>query len=152
MIYDSLENLSRYIAFAPEAVGRLADELSALSYETPAGKKTLIVGKLFIMVQCYNTRKNDLEQLESHEEFADLQLVVSGDETGYCGAVENLECVREMTDDYALFRANADAAQSIALSQGKFAVFFPGEGHMAGFGDGSPVVKAVVKIHRSLLK
>lgn len=154
MIYETLKNLSVYSAMAPEAVKLLAEKLPQLNGETPNGKIVLIEDKLFILIQRYNTRSFEESKVETHGNFADLQMLLAGrEEIGYAD-VAGLPCLSEYNaeGDYALFEAQKEQMTFMTLNPGNFTIFLPGEGHMPGCGDGSAVVKAVIKIHKSLLK
>lgn len=154
MIYDTLKNLTVYSGIAPEAVALLAEKLPQLNSDTPNGKIVLIEDKLFILIQRYNTRSFEESKVETHSNFADLQMLLDGSEKiGYADTAA-LPCLAEYNAeaDYALFGAEKPQVTFVDLKPGCFAIFFPEEGHMPGCGDGSEVTKAVIKIHKSLLK
>ncbi len=153
MIFDSLENLKCYRGIAPEAVALLVDALAGLNSDAPTGKTVLIPDKLFILVQRYATGAVADGKLEIHKNFADLQMLLSGNELIGYAPVKDAACLTpyDGEGDYALYRAEADELLLAALKPGNFTIFLPEEGHMPGRGDGSNVVKVVVKIHKSLL-
>ena len=153
MIYDTLENLSRYSGIAPEAVNALLKTLPEFSADAPAGKTVLIEDKLFILVQHNVTRNSCDGKIETHADFADLQMLVKGDELIGYADVSELETLEPYNKegDYAFYAQCAGKTVLLPLKPGNFAIFFPGEGHMPGCGNGTEVVKIVVKIHKSLL-
>ena len=148
------ESLKRGQELVPEAFTALQKVLADLGADTPVGKQEIIDGKLFVIVQEYNTHAPDAEKLEIHEEFADLQMLLSGRETIFYAPVDGLPCVSayDAEKDCAFFRADLNKLQPVELYPGNFTIFFPGEGHMPGCGDGTAVIKAVIKIHRSLFR
>lgn len=153
MIYDTLNNLGNYLPLAPEAVKALLQALPAYSTDSPNGKTILIQDKLFILVQRYATRSFAESKVETHSNFADLQMLLAGNEYIGYAPVDKLEVLTsyQEQDDYALFAAEEKKVTLLPLEPGNFAIFFPEEGHMPGCGDKSSVVKIVVKIHKSLL-
>ena len=154
MIFDTLKNLPAYRNLAPQAVELLLEALPGFSADSPNGKTVLIEDKLFILIQRYNTRSFEESKVETHSNFADLQMLLDGSENiGYADTAA-LPCLAEYNAeaDYALFGAEKTQVTFVDLKPGCFAIFFPEEGHMPGCGDGSEVTKAVIKIHKSLLK
>ena len=153
MIYDTLNNLGNYLPLAPEGVKALLNALPGYSAASPDGKTVLIEDKLFVLVQRYATRSFAESKIETHSEFADLQMLLSGNEYIGYAPVDQLEVLTpyQADGDYALFAAAEKKVTLLPLEPGNFAIFFPEEGHMPGCGDKSEVVKIVVKIHKSLL-
>lgn len=153
MIYDTLDNLVQYSGIAPDAVAALLKSLPEFSADSPAGKTVLIENKLFVLIQHNITRPAEDGKIETHADFADLQMVLSGEERIGYASVTGLENVTPYNKegDYALYDFAAEKTVLLPLYPGNFAIFLPEEGHMPGRGNGSNVVKAVVKIHKSLL-
>lgn len=153
MIFDTLKNLPAYRNLAPQAVELLLEALPGFSADSPNGKTVLIEDKLFILIQRYNTRPVADSKVETHAEFADLQMLLDGSELIGYAPVEQLEelSAYDAAGDYALYEPAAEKVSMLKLQPGNFTVYLPGEGHMPGCGDGTPVVKAVIKIHKSLL-
>lgn len=153
MIYDTLKNLGNSLPLAPEAIKLLQKALPEFTADSPTGKTVLLEDKLFILVQRYATRAFAESKVETHASFADLQMLLAGrEEIGYA-PVEKLKILTpyQSEKDCALFAADEQAVTMLPLVPGNFAIFFPGEGHMPCCGDGSDVVKVVIKIHKSLL-
>ena len=153
MIFADLNSLADYAGIAPKAVELMAKRLPELTAAMPNGKEVLIEDKLFILIQRYATHPAEESKVEIHRNFADLQMLVAGNETIGFSPVEELEILTPYDEkgDYALYRADWQKSTSLAMKAGNFAIFLPEEGHIPGCGDGSSVVKAVVKIHKSLL-
>ncbi len=153
MIYDTLENLYQYSQIAPAAITSLLKALPDFSAASPTGKTVLIENKLFILIQNYCTRPAGENKIETHSEFADLQMLLDGREFIGCSRVAGAETVRpyDLESDYALYAPEEGQSVMLPLKPGDFAIFLPEEGHIPGCGDGSPVLKMVVKIHKSLL-
>ena len=153
MIYDSLDNLGQYLAVAPEAINILQKKLSEITVDSPNGKTILIEDKLFIIVSRYATSSQAESKVETHSNFADLQMLIGGNEKIGYAPVDSLPVLTpyQKQDDYALYELNSENTVFLPLIPGNFAIFFPEEGHIPGCGNGSEVVKVVVKIHKSLL-
>lgn len=154
MIYDTISNLKQYRNIAPEAIDMICKVLPEYTADSPNGKSELIENKLRILIQRYNTRSPENSKVEIHADFADLQMLLDGREMIGYADVDELECLTPYNaeGDCALFAAEPEKITACDLKPGNFTIFLPGEGHMPGCGDGSPVVKMVVKIHKSLLK
>ena len=153
MIFDTLKNLQTYSSLAPQALELLLKALPAFSAASPNGKTVLIEDKLFILIQRYDTRQEKDSKVETHAEFADLQMLLDGKELIGYAPVEQLKEISgyDASCDYALYEPADNQVSMLKLAPGNFTIFLPGEGHMPGCGDGTPVVKAVIKIHKSLL-
>ena len=149
MIFDCLENLSRYSSAIPHAeqVIRFLAESFA---ETPAPGKYELDGKeLFVNVQEYATKAYNPEKLEYHQSYIDIQLLFDGEESIYYSPLDGLDVTMEFNaeKDCGLRRLPApEQGIKLAMKRGNFALFFPGEGHIPCVGDGRTVHKAVVKI------
>ena len=149
MIFDCLENLSRYSSVIPHAeqVIRFLAESFA---KTPAPGKYELDGKaLFVNVQEYATKAYNPDKLEYHQEYIDIQLLFDGEESIYYSPLDGLDVTMEFDadKDCGLRRLPApEQGTKLAMKRGNFALFFPGEGHIPCVGDGRTVHKAVVKI------
>ena len=154
MIYDSLDNLAKYAHLAPEAVEILLKKLPEFTPDSPKGKSVLIEDKLFVIVQRYATKDVAESKVETHANFADLQMLLAGNEKIGFAPVEKLEvlCPYQEQGDCTLYAVNPENAVFLPLEPGNFTIFFPEEGHIPGCGNGAEVVKIVVKIHKTLLR
>ena len=150
MIYDKIENLSRYAKSFPDA-DKVIAFLEKCAAETPApGKYELDGKKLFVNVQRYSPKTFDPDKLEYHRNYIDIQLLLSGAEKLYYAPLDGLETVMPYTPekDCGMDRLPApEAGTEVSLVPGNFVLLFPEEGHIPGVGDPeTTVVKAVVKI------
>lgn len=127
MILDNIKNLKNY----PFADGRL---LRALEYlrdtdfsALPDSTCQVDGSDLYYFVQTYETRPaNDTP--EAHRQYVDIQYVLSGTE---CMGVGQLEQMTEEVEarpqkDIWFYHGPMD---TITVSQGMFAVFFPNDVH-----------------------
>lgn len=152
MIYDRLENLPAYIALAPEAVPKIVEFLGKCGAgEIAEGRHELDGSKLYVNVQSYDSKPFSEGMLEYHKKYVDLQLLLAGSETLYY-APAGTPVTKEYNEenDCGFNQVPADALP-LKLEVGNFVLLLPEEGHLPGVGDGSGVVKAVVKIAAELL-
>ncbi|MBQ0001575.1 MAG: YhcH/YjgK/YiaL family protein [Clostridiales bacterium] len=103
----------------------------------------------YYMVQSYNTKPVEACRLESHEQYADIQWVLKGEERLDIVATEGLEAEEPYNaeKDVAFWKAPACMMQMI-LTDGGYAVLYPENAHRPGraVGEPSPVRKIVVKV------
>ena len=150
MIFDKLENLSRYAGSFPGA-DKVIAFLKECAAKPPApGKYELDGKKLFVNVQQYSPKTFNPEKLEYHKDYIDIQLLLSGAETLYYAPLDGLAEAMpyDAGKDCGMDRLPAPAAgTAIPLVPGNFVLLYPEEGHLPGIGDpATTVVKAVVKI------
>lgn len=128
MIYDSLENMQRYMNLHPQ----LAEAFRYLQGEEwkqlPNGRIVLNGDRLFANVDRYTTVAE--KPFETHERYVDIQCIVSGDEIiGVAPAEELVE--KEAYDkqrDIAFWEAKRPYTQ-VHMHPGWFLMLFPGEAH-----------------------
>lgn len=152
MIYDELENLESYRDLASDAISKLTTFCLSLNPDTPFGRYEVDGTKLYAQIRRMNTHAADPDKLEIHREFLDLHLVLEGRETVYYRPVSGLTETRAYNpeSDIAFFRSEPEAETALELLPGRFAIFFPGEGHRPDCGPAdSEVIKVMIKIHRS---
>ena len=152
MIFDTLKNLPAYRNLAPQAVELLLEALPGFSADSPNGKTVLIEDKLFILIQRYESFPPAEGNYEVHRNFVDLQMLLDGKEEIYYTGNDTLECTKpyDAEKDFAMYAVDENKT-ILTMEPGNFAIFLPEEKHLPGRGDGSKVVKAVIKIHRSLI-
>jgi YhcH/YjgK/YiaL family protein len=93
--------------------------------------------------------------VELHAKYVDIQAVLNGNETIYCLPTDGLEVIEEM--DYArdrgFFKFAPGKETSLAMTDGTFALFLPGEGHLTGLNDTNATIRKIVfKVAIDLLK
>ena len=155
MIYDKLSNLKIYAALAPEAWKPAADFIAAWTPETELGRHVLVPDRVFADVLCYQTQPLAERKVEEHARFIDIQAILSGSETICCMPTDGLEVLSPMDRelDRAFFKFAAGRETRLSMTEGSFAVFLPGEGHLTGWNDDRVTVrKIVVKVAPELLK
>ncbi len=149
MIYDSTKNLSRYSDFP--YLNEILDFLKKSNLqELPTGDIAIKEDLLYVKVLRYIPNNADRNFFETHQYYADLQLIVNGTEAIYI--VDNKHLIEtdefKMTGDFTFYKAETNVSEFV-LEQGQFAVFFPGEAHKPGCTYNSvqqEVLKLVFKI------
>lgn len=144
MIFDHISNLARYASLHPSISSVVeilsAGKLSDGSFSTPDGS-------LKYSVQSYETKDED-KAFEYHRQNADVQVMLKGEEICQFSRVEpDMEAEAFRSADIAFM--NADADERLLLSEGMFAIYFPGELHKPGLavdGKCSKAQKAVFKL------
>lgn len=144
MIIDRLENLEKYTSLNPlfaQAVEFLkSNDLAALEL----GKTELQGKDLFVNVTETKPKAKEEARLETHRDFIDIQIPLSGTEVmGYTAACLPADAPYNEEKDITFFEGPAESY--IAVKPGMFAIFFPQDGHAPGITpDG--VKKIIVKV------
>lgn len=97
----------------------------------------------------------DDTKAEAHEEYVDVHVILSGQETiGYMINSDSLCTMNYVFEDDCMLQAELNNEQFVTLDQGQFCIFFPREWHRPmvkrEFGY-NRVDKAVIKVRASIL-
>ena len=146
MITDHLANglcyatidarLARAIEFLQRA------DLAAL----PEGRHDIDGDAVYALVQRYTSKIPEEGRWEAHQRYADLQIVVEGEERmGYGQIGRFARGTYDPAKDIEFLTGEGDF---VRLTAGEFIVLWPGEVHMPGMAVGAPaaVRKIVMKI------
>lgn len=151
MIVDTLENRHLYTQLNPRLAKALAHLADTDFSQIEVGTYPLEGKDIFVIVNDYETKPKETEPFEVHQQYIDVQYVVSGEEEfGYL-PLANQTPSKPYFDkhDYAEFdyKSNQDDAAFIPLKAGMFALFFPGDIHMPGTSaTPNKVRKVVIKV------
>lgn len=149
MIYDRCGEWMKYAALGGELFKKAFEAVSGLAADTPEGRIEIVPGRLFINVFSYDAKAPEDIRIEIHREYVDIQRVLSGVEYGVCAPAEELRVLEayDAERDCGFFVPEEDKLSRVVLDPGRFAVFFPGEGHSCHrFGGCARLRKAVAKI------
>ena len=146
MIQDLLQNAKRYESLNPrfkQAFDFLVKEDLA---NLPLGKMELDGKNLYVIVQDAEGKTVDSARMETHDQYIDIQVPVSGAELMGWIARKNL---KQETDAYnpekdITFYADK-TTNLIKVQPSEFVIFFPEDGHQPGIGEGK-WKKIVVKV------
>lgn len=146
MVIDRLENIEKYTSLHP-LFGQVADFLKSHDLQSLETGKTELKGKeLLVNVTQIKPKEKESAKLETHREFIDIQIPVSGTEImGYTPAADCLpaDAPYNAEKDITFFEGLAESY--IEVKPGMFAIFFPQDGHAPGITPDS-VKKIIVKV------
>lgn len=147
MITDKIENLRNYAKIDP-AFTKIADWLDGNDMaELPTG--SIEIGDGIILNLSEYEPYPTPDKWEAHLKYADLQVVVRGNERMDSAPVSNGEGGEGYhdDDDYELYKSCGDTYTSIFGTEGIFAYFAPCDAHRPGLKyKADKVKKAVFKI------
>ena len=146
MIIDTLQNFEKYICLHPlfKTVAQFLKDNQLDTLET--GKHPIMGDDLFVNIQAAKGKTPEEAVVETHRIMADIQILISGEETyGYIPT----ECLPEADYDEVKDMAKFPgvAAQSfVTCRPGMFAIFFPQDGHAPCITEEPEIRKAIFKV------
>lgn len=146
MVVDTLENLEKYASLNPLFAQAIEFLKSHDLHAMEVGKTELNGKDLVINIAQTTPKTKEQAKLETHNEFIDIQVPLSG--TEIMGYTPGKDCVLadapySAEKDITFFEGLAETY--IAVKPGMFAIFFPQDGHAPGISpDG--VKKVIVKV------
>ncbi|AGH82466.1 hypothetical protein PCNPT3_12650 [Psychromonas sp. CNPT3] len=134
---------------------------SALDFLNKTDLKALSLGRheiqgedIFANVMSFDSVPASQKEAEVHQQYIDLQCLISGEEKIEFGLAAHYELSQayDKENDFALV-VNIENKSEVVLCADMFAVFFPGQPHKPGciVTEKANIKKIVVKIHRKLL-
>ncbi|MCT8987834.1 YhcH/YjgK/YiaL family protein [Shewanella phaeophyticola] len=148
MIVDTLVNRHLYTQLNPRLATALAHLADTDFSQLEIGNYPLEGKDIFVIVHDYQTVPKHTAPFEVHQQYIDVQYVVSGEEEfGYLPLADQTPSKAYFADhDYANYdyESNKQDAAFIPLKAGMFALFFPGDIHMPGTSDTPQQVRKVV--------
>ena len=146
MILDVLENAHRYLALHMNFANAFDFLLRPDLKELPVGKYEVDGESIYAMVAKEPGRRKEDAQLETHERYIDIQLILDGvDDMGW---KSKSLCKKpagkyDQETDEQIFMDEPDTW--ISTKSGAFVIFFPEDAHMSLISSGQ-IHKVVVKI------
>lgn len=144
MIISNLKNANRYGGI-DEKVAACLKYAEKLDASTPCGRYD-VCKDVYVNVMEYAPKGSAQATIETHKIYADLQLVLDGEEfMGYIDPRDMLpDIAYDGEKDIALWKGNIAL---LPLRSGDYALFFPGEPHAPSlYKKEGKVKKAVFKI------
>lgn len=145
MVIDRLENIEKYASLNP-LFAQAIDFLKSHDLNALEVGKTELSKDLLVNVALTKPKAKEDAKLETHRDFIDIQIPLSGTEImGYTAAVDcnPADAAYNAEKDITFFEGEAESY--IAVKPGMFAIFFPQDGHAPGITpDG--VKKVIVKV------
>lgn len=153
MILGEVKSLSR-AELHPLLVETIARVMATRPQDHAPGRYALQGDDVFMNVMCFTTQLPEQKKAELHEQYIDIQLLVSGAERILYGVVGSArECEeRHEEEDYQLCR-RIEGMVEVCMKPGMYAVFMPGEPHKPGctVTEANEIHKVVIKVRASLL-
>ena len=146
MIFDTMEHWQDY-AWPSERFVRAFEYLEGLDASAENGRYAIDGDDVYCMVQSYETRPREGHQFEAHRVYADIQVLLAGEESILWAPTPELTVVKPYEPDIE-FYALTPAPMDLVLVPGRFCVLFPQDAlapcttHVAA----SNVRKAVIKV------
>ena len=138
MIFDKLENLEKYASVHPR-FAKAIPFLKELIATNPTNGRYYMPdadaeGAVFANVNSYETGAcTATSQMETHQKYIDIQIILEGQETIYLPSLESLGAVTKAYDataDYEMATIpSPESCIRLNVSAGSFAIFFTGEPH-----------------------
>lgn len=146
MILDIRENLDRYRSLCEGFDQAIAFLLHPGLSERPPGRHDILGDSAYAVVAVEKGRRMEEAQLETHDRYLDIQMVLAGEDT--MGWKPRASCRHpsgpyDPEKDLCFYTDAPDAF--IPVKAGAFAVFFPEDAHMPLISEGT-IHKVVVKI------
>ncbi len=146
MIFDSLENSSRYTHLGPGLAAAFDFLVHSNLAALQPGRLDLQGEALYALVQEYTTKPAGLGFWEAHRRYIDLQYLLSGSERMGFARLDAMQLGEYVAEKD--FQPMNGIGQTLDLSAGEFVIFLPEDAHMPGLMLHTPtmVKKVVVKI------
>ncbi len=146
MVVDTLENLGNYASLNP-LFQQAIDFLTSRDLNTLEVGKIELKGKdLVVNVSQTSPKTKEQAKLETHNEFIDIQIPLSGEEImGYTVGKDCLPADAPYNAEKDITFFEGLAQDYITVKPGMFAIFFPQDGHAPGV-TATGVKKIVVKV------
>lgn len=144
MVVDKLENLEKYASLNP-LFAKAIEYLKGIDLNAQElGKVKLQGDELVVNFSQTNPKTKEEAKLETHNQFVDIQIPLSGIEImGYTPRADLPEAAYDADKDISFYQGLAESY--IPVKPGMFAIFFPQDAHAPGVSpDG--VKKIIVKV------
>ena len=147
MIKDQLKNaelysaLSRRFAVAFEYIS--TTNLSTLEN----GRHEILGSEVYAAISEYQTKPESEAKWESHKKYADIQIVISGEEKMGYAPLDTMKIKDEYNAEKDITILTG-SGEYVVAQPGSFVVFMPHDAHQPGvsIGAGSAIKKVVLKV------
>ena len=146
MVIDSLKNMRHYESLNP-LFKKAFDYIEQTDLNTlEPGKIVLIENELIVNVNQIGPKTKEEAKLETHDEYVDIQVPISGVEImGYTQRVDLPEAEYDAAIDMTLY--DGAAANYLTVTPGMFTLFFPEDGHAPGI-TSTGLKKIIIKVKK----
>ncbi len=129
MIYDKIENMGRYFN-GDDKFAAVEPALKAfLKSPFDSGKIEIDGDNMWCNVAKYDVKADSPLKYEAHRVYADVQIMVDGEELFGWANINECEITEDFKDGNDIAFMQARDGQFFALKKGYFAVFFPEDAH-----------------------
>ena len=146
MILDTLDNWTKY-AWDGTRFRAAFEYLERLDPAMPDGTYQIDGDSVYCMMQSYATTPLEGHEFESHRVYADVQYLVSGQESIFWAPTPELSVTKPYKPDIAFYSLVASPTE-LVLAPGQFCVLYPQDAHVPCVMHQKPsnVRKAVIKV------
>ena len=148
MIYDTLQNSGKYF-HKDSSLSKAISFAIGFDHSKSDGRYEIEAEKIYALVSSYETSPASEKEFEVHRKYADVQVVIGGEEKIEISLSPELKSVSEYSDtkDKVLVEPPEYSA-SLVMSPGYFAVIYPNEAHRpnCNLREKTRVRKIVVKV------
>jgi YhcH/YjgK/YiaL family protein len=129
MIYDTLENFGKYF-YTGSPLFRALSFAVEFDPSKPDGIYEIESEKIYATVSSFETSPASQKRFEIHRKYADVQVVIEGEEKVEVSLSSELKSVSEYDDakDTVFLEEPKDSA-SLVMRRGNFAVIYPNVPH-----------------------
>lgn len=149
MVLDTIDNLKRY-SFLPyiEEIWKFIEINNIL--ELPASDIPILKDELYVKVLKYTPMEASKGFFETHNQYADLQLVIKGQESMFYVNPKRIIPTDKfkLKGDFKFYDA-FNCISELLVSEDEFTIFLPGEPHKPGCltgNDDREIMKLVFKV------
>lgn len=149
MIYGELKEIDNYRGISKN-LDLAFDYIKTGAYKNGKYGKNEVIGDTVYFNMPENAKTKDKENgfIESHKQFIDIHIVISGDENiGYLDP-RNGKIVQEYNENGDFAEWKGEVEMFFHMDNTKFLIFFPDEPHMAmvKFGEDRDIKKVIFKV------
>ena len=150
MIFDNLKNCETYYSVHPNFKPAFDFIKKAIAEGLEVGKYEIDGTNLYASVQEYTTKLAPDGKFEGHNNYIDIQYIISGEELMEVGDIEKFTAKTEYNDvkDVTFYHDLEGVTQGV-VRDGEYGIFFPHDIHKPGMsfnGKQCTVKKIVVKV------
>lgn len=131
MIFDKIENLSRY-RLLNKKFNKIIEFISERDLnDIEDGKYIIEEENLYVNIETYNTKKEKEGKLEAHRKYIDLQYIIKGQERFAICDIKDVErIIEEYNSERDIIFFDSNAKQFIEARSGEFLIFDENCAHM----------------------
>lgn len=151
MIKDNLQHIDYYNYLSPGIYFGLKYLKNTDFSEMENGKYEIKEGKVYAIVQDYNSKPESEGKFEAHKKYIDIQFIVKGEEKIGVGNLEDFDEITEYDEEKDIIFLNPKEnakTDFVKLIPNEYMILLPKDAHMPSINVNSPsyVKKVVLKI------